>query len=43
MLIDYPQLFALFVAHHRERLIEAGTGVRRPARPTLRLRRRRRT
>ena len=37
--VNNPHLLALLVAHHRERLIETGTGMRRPAR---RLRRRRR-
>jgi hypothetical protein len=41
MFIDNPHLLALLVAHHRERLIEAGTGVRRSERRALRFRRRR--
>ena len=40
MFVNDPHLLALLVAHHRERLIETGTGMRRPAR---RLRRRRRS
>jgi hypothetical protein len=42
MLIGQPELFAFLVAYHRERLVKAGAGVRRPARPARRLRRRRR-
>lgn len=40
MFVDNPHLLALLVAHHRERVIETGTGIRRPAR---RLRRQRRS
>jgi hypothetical protein len=45
MIIDHPHLLALLVAHHHERLVEAGTGRRHSERPTprFRLRRRRRS
>jgi hypothetical protein len=42
MFIDNPHLLALLVAHHRERLIEAGTGVRQTERPKPLFRHRRR-
>ena len=42
MFIENPHLLALLVAHHRERLIEAGTGVRQSERPMRRFRRWRR-